>query len=97
MANEQSTTPAPAQHPRTIPLSQIHELPGVFHPKQVESKLGSMILSIQNSGVKDPVILRRRDDGEYQLLSGYRRYAASDRAGKKDMSIIQHLESVHVL
>ena len=85
MANEQSNTPAPAQQPRTIPLSQIHELPGVYRPKPVESKLGSMILSIQTSGVKDPVILRRRDDGEYQLLSGYRRYAASGYAKKTDI------------
>ena len=85
MANEQSITPTPAQQPRTIPLAQIHELPGVFNPKPVESKMGSLILSIQNSGVMEPVILRRRDDGEYQLLSGYRRVAASERAGKKDI------------
>ena len=84
MANE-SNTPTPAQQPRTIPLAQIHELPGVFNPKPVESKMGSLILSIQNSGVKEPVILRKRDDGEYQLLSGYRRVAASERAGKKDI------------
>lgn len=85
MANEQSITPIPAQQPRTIPLAQIHELPGVFNPKPVESKMGSLILSIQNSGVMEPIILRRRDDGEYQLLSGYRRVAASERAGKKDI------------
>ena len=85
MANENSNTPTPAQQPRTVPLSQIHELPGVFNPKPVESKLGSLILSIQNSGVMEPVILRQRDDGEYQLLSGYRRCAASERAGKKDI------------
>ena len=85
MANEQSNTHTPAQQPRTIPLAQIHELPGVFNPKPVESKMGSLILSIQNSGVMEPVILRQRDDGEYQLLSGYRRVAASERAGKKDI------------
>ena len=85
MANEQSNTPTPAQQPRTISLAQIHELPGVFNPKPVESKMGSLILSIQNSGVKEPVVLRQRDDGEYQLLSGYRRCAASERAGKKDI------------
>jgi ParB/RepB/Spo0J family partition protein len=85
MANENSNTPTPAQQPRTVPLSQIHELPGVFNPKPVESKLSSLILSIQNSGVMEPVILRQRDDGEYQLLSGYRRCAASERAGKKDI------------
>ena len=44
-----------------------------------------MILSIQNNGVMEPVILRDRGDGQYQLLSGYRRRVASERAGKKDI------------
>ena len=85
MPNEHSNTPSPGQRPQTIPLSQIHDLPGVFNPKPVESKLGSMILSIQNNGVMEPVILRDRGDGQYQLLSGYRRRVASERAGKKDI------------
>ena len=85
MANETSKTPTPGQQPQTIPLSKIHDLPGVFNPKPVESKLGSMILSIQTSGVKEPVILRDRGDGEYQLLSGYRRRRASELAKKKDI------------
>ena len=85
MANEISNTPSPGQQPQTIPLSKIHDLPGVFNPKPVESKLGSMILSIQNSGVMEPVILRDRGDGEYQLLSGYRRRRASELAKKKDI------------
>lgn len=85
MPNEHSNTPSPGQQPQTIPLSQIHDLLGVFNPKPVESKLGSMILSIQNNGVMEPVILRDRGDGQYQLLSGYRRRVASERAGKKDI------------
>ena len=85
MPNEHSNTPSPGQQPQTIPLSQIHDLPGVFIAKPVENKLGSMILSIQNSGVKEPLILRDRGDGEYQLLSGYRRRKASELAKKKDI------------
>ena len=69
MANEPSKTPAQAQ-PQSIPLTKIHDLPGVFNPKPQDKSLGSMVLSIQSSGVKEPVILRQRDDGEYQLLSG---------------------------
>ncbi|MBR1566453.1 MAG: ParB N-terminal domain-containing protein, partial [Oscillospiraceae bacterium] len=85
MANEISNTPIPGQQPQTIPLSKIHDLPGVFNPKPVESKLGSMILSIQTNGVMEAVILRDRGDGEYQLLSGYRRRRASELAKKKDI------------
>ena len=84
MANENSKTPTQAQ-PQMIPLSKIHELPGVFNPKPQDKSLGSMVLSIESSGVKEPVILRQRDDGEYQLLSGYRRRRASELAKKPDI------------
>ena len=84
MANEISKPPTQAQ-PQMIPLSKIHELPGVFSPKPQDKTLGSMVLSIEGSGVKEAVILRQRDDGEYQLLSGYRRRRASELAKKQDI------------
>ncbi len=68
-----------------ILLSKIHELPGVFNPKPQDKSLGSMVLSIESSGVKESVILRQWDDGEYQLLSGYRRRRASKLAKKQDI------------
>ena len=84
MANETSKTPTQAK-PQMIPLSKIHELPGVFNPKPQDKSLGSMVLSIESSGVKEPIILRLRDDGEYQLLSGDRRRRASELAKKQDI------------
>ena len=84
MANEHSNTPTPEQA-HIIPLSKIHEMPGVFNSKPVDSKLGSMVLSIQSSGIKEPVIVRDRGDGHYQLLSGYRRRRASELAKKEDI------------
>ena len=79
MANEISKTPTQAKL-QVIPLSKIHDLPNVFIAKPQDKSLGSMVLSIESSGVKEPVILRQRDDGEYQLLSGYRRRRASELA-----------------
>mgnify|MGYP001047328454 CR=1 FL=1 len=84
MANENSKTPTQAQ-PQMIPLSKIHDLPNVFNPKPQDKTLGSMVLSIESSGVKEAVILRQRSDGEYELLSGYRRRRASELAKKQDI------------
>ena len=84
MANENSKTPTRAQ-PQMIPLSKIHDLPNVFNPKPQDKTLGSMVLSIESSGVKEAVILRQRSDGEYELLSGYRRRRASELAKKQDI------------
>ena len=72
MADEPSKTPGtPAERPspQIIPLSKIHDLPGVFIPKQPDKSYGGLVSSIQASGVKEPVILRLREDGEYQLAS----------------------------
>ena len=84
MANEISKTPTQAK-PQVIPLSKIHDLPNVFIAKPQDKSLGSMVLSIESSGIKEPVILRQRDDGEYQLLSGYRRRRACELAKLKDI------------
>ena len=60
MPNEHSNTPSPGQRPQTIPLSQIHDLPGVFNPKPVESKLGSMIPESVKLGKRCPLEQRRK-------------------------------------
>ena len=88
MAEEPSKTPGTsAEHPspQIIPLSKIHDLPGVFIPKQPDKSYGGLVSSIQASGVKEPVILRLREDGEYQLVAGYRRRRGSELAKKQDI------------
>ena len=88
MADEPSKTPGtPAERPspQIIPLSKIHDLPGVFIPKQPDKSYGGLVSSIQASGVKEPVILRLREDGEYQLVAGYRRRRGSELAKKQDI------------
>ena len=84
MANETSKAPIQAK-PQNIPLSKIHDLPGVMISKPPDKSYGGLVTSIQSSGVKEPVILRLREDGEYQLLTGYRRRRASELAKKADI------------
>ena len=84
MANEISKTPEP-QQVQTIPLAKIHSLPGITVPKQPDRMYGGLVSSIQSQGVTTPVILRLREDGEYQLISGYRRHRASELAKKQDI------------
>ena len=88
MADEPSKTPGtPVKNPspQNIPLSKIHDLPGVFISKQPDKSYGGLVSSIQASGVKEPVILRLREDGEYQLVAGYRRRRGSELAKKQDI------------
>ena len=83
MANEPSKTPTP--QPQTVPLSKIHDLPGAVISKQPDKSYGGLVTSIQAGGVKEPVVLRLREDGEYQLVTGYRRRRACELAKLKDI------------
>ena len=86
MANEISKNTSPGNAspaPQQIPLAEISDLPGststrVYTPKE----LGGLVSSIQSIGVREPIIVRRTEDGRYQLLAGQRRRRASELAKK---------------
>ena len=86
MAEEKARDPTkPEIKPVSIPLSKIHDLPGsVFAPPSQKS-LEALTSSIVLKGVQEPVILRQREDGEYQIVSGNRRRKASEFAKKTEI------------
>lgn len=86
MANETSKTTPPGNAsptPQQIPLAQIRDLPGIVNIRTYTPKdLGGLVSSIQSVGVREPIIVRRSEDGMYQLLAGQRRRKASELAKK---------------
>lgn len=86
MATETSKTTSPGNAPPTpqqISLAQIRELPGIVNIRTYTPKdLGGLVSSIQSVGVREPIIVRRSEDGMYQLLAGQRRRKASELAKK---------------
>ena len=86
MAEEKARDPTkPEIKPVSIPLSKIHDLPGsVFAPPSQKS-LEALTSSIVLKGVQEPVILRQREDGEFQIVSGNRRRKASELAKKTEI------------
>lgn len=86
MATETSKTTSPGNAPPTpqqIPLAQIRDLPGIVNIRTYTPKdLGGLVSSIQSVGVREPIIVRRSEDGTYQLLAGQRRRKASELAKK---------------
>ena len=86
MAEEKARDPTkPEIKPVNIPLSKIHDLPGsVFAPPSQKS-LEALTSSIVLKGVQEPVILRQREDGEFQIVSGNRRRKASELAKKTEI------------
>ena len=86
MAEEKARAPTKQERkPVNIPLSKIHDLPGsVFAPPSQKS-LEALTSSIVLKGVQEPVILRQREDGEFQIVSGNRRRKASEFAKKTEI------------
>ena len=86
MAEEKARDPTkPEIRPVNIPLSKIHDLPGsVFAPPSPKS-LEALTSSIVLKGVQEPVILRQREDGEFQIVSGNRRRKASELAKQTEI------------
>ena len=64
-----------------IPLSEIDDFPG--HPYRVldDEDMQNLMESIKDRGVITPVMVRKKDDGRYEMISGHRRKHASERLG----------------
>ena len=48
----------------------------------------AMVSSVKDKGVTQPAIVRPREDGGYEIVSGHRRQKASELAGYADMPCI---------
>lgn len=70
---------------QSIPIEKIHALPGTEQEQQPDKAYGSLVSSILINGVKEPVILRPMENGDYQLVSGYRRKRAAELAKLKEL------------
>lgn len=77
-----------AEKIQLIPIDKIKDFPN--HPFRVErdEKMEEMVNSIKNEDVVHPVIVRQKDDGSYEMISGHRRKYASMLAGKKEIKAI---------
>ena len=93
----QAETPAaPAEAPRPgkeeqivyIKLSELHAFKN--HPFQVrnDEEMKAMVSSVRDKGVTQPAIVRPREDGGYEIVSGHRRQKASELAGFVEMPCI---------
>jgi ParB family transcriptional regulator, chromosome partitioning protein len=69
-------------------LSELHAFKN--HPFQVldDDEMRAMVESVRNKGVTQPAIVRPREDGGYEIVSGHRRQKASELAGYADMPCI---------
>jgi len=71
-----------------IPLVEIDDFPGPPFLVKIYESMQAMADSIKTIGVQTPAVVRRKDDGRYELVSGHRRKMASKLAGLETMPCI---------
>ena len=66
------------------------------HPFEVrdDEEMRAMVSSVKDKGVTQPAIVRPREDGGYEIVSGHRRQKASELAGYADMPCMNEKQSL---
>jgi ParB family chromosome partitioning protein len=75
-----------------IPISEIDPFPD--HPYQVrmDESMQAMADSVKAVGIQTPAVVRLKEDGRYELVSGHRRKMACELAGLETMpSIVREM------
>jgi ParB family chromosome partitioning protein len=72
----------------TLPVSQLK--PGQFQPRSVfdDEKLMSLIDSIREKGIIQPLVVRKLDLGRYEIIAGERRWRAAKTLNYVEVPVI---------
>lgn len=76
-----NTSPSPTPHIDLIPLDMIDDLPDHPFKVRMDEDMNQLIESIRQHGVITPIIVRPKQDGRYETISGHRRRKASELNG----------------
>ena len=76
-----------------IPLSEIDEFPDHPFHVRMDEDMDRLVESIRERGIITPVMLRQKEDGRYEMISGHRRMKACELIGMETIKL-QSLLSV---
>jgi ParB family chromosome partitioning protein len=87
-ASAPGSGPDGAHRYREIPVDQIHRNPHQPRKHFEEDALASLADSIRERGVLQPIIIRPRVTGGYELVAGERRWRAAQLAGEPTIPVL---------
>ena len=88
LSSQEERDNAKLEKVQMIPVDKITDFPN--HPYRVveDDEMFNMAESIKKWGVIHPVIVRPKEDGIYEMISGHRRKRASEIAGRNEIKAI---------
>ena len=76
------------EYVKAIPLDKISDFPDHPFKVRMDEKMLEMIESVREYGVLSPAVVRPKEDGTYEMISGHRRKLASQMADRSELPCI---------
>jgi ParB family chromosome partitioning protein len=73
---------------RTLPIEDVHPAPGQPRKSFDDARLDELAASIRAQGIIQPLVVRVREGGGYELIAGERRWRAAQRAGLHEVPAV---------
>ena len=71
-----------------LPIAQIAPNPRQPRSEVDEAALTDLAASIRANGIIQPLLVRRKEGGGYELIAGERRLRAAERAGLRSVPVV---------
>ena len=73
---------------RHVPIELLHANPQNPRKHFAEEDLNSLAQSLKDKGLLQPLVVRPKADGSFEIVAGERRWRASQRAGLHDLPVL---------
>ncbi|QIG52428.1 ParB/RepB/Spo0J family partition protein [Nordella sp. HKS 07] len=73
---------------RHLPIEFLHANPNNPRKHFADSDLEDLTRSIRDKGLLQPLVVRQRNNGEYEIVAGERRWRAAQRAGIHEVPVL---------
>jgi ParB family transcriptional regulator, chromosome partitioning protein len=73
---------------RHVPIELLHPNPNNPRKHFAEEELESLAKSLKDKGLLQPLVVRPRSDGSFEIVAGERRWRASQRAGLHELPVL---------
>ncbi|HEY4188314.1 MAG TPA: ParB N-terminal domain-containing protein, partial [Polyangia bacterium] len=78
----------PREGLRKVGIEEVHPTRDQPRKNFDDARIEELATSIRNQGIIQPLIVRLRDGGGYEIIAGERRWRAAQRAGLHDVPVI---------
>ena len=87
-STEESRAEAEKERVQEIPIAEIDDFPDHPFHVDIDDAMRETAESVKRFGILSPAVVRQKEDGRYELISGHRRKKACELAGIDKMPVI---------